>query len=87
MVVAGEEWTRDQVVAFLAQQGHRIEPATWSAYVARGRAPAAKRHVGRTPLWDPQAVRDWFGARRGKGWRANDETAPSPPPPPERERR
>lgn len=48
--------TRDQVLAYLAQQGREIRPGTWSAYVARSQAPAPARRIERTPLWDPQDI-------------------------------
>jgi hypothetical protein len=51
----GSGWagmTRDQVLAYLAGNGRAIQPGTWSAYVARGQAPAPARKVGRTPLWE-----------------------------------
>lgn len=47
-----------------------ITPDTWSSYVARGQAPAASRHVGRTPLWDEAEVRHWVENRPGPGSRA-----------------
>jgi hypothetical protein len=62
-------WTRDDVVAYLADVGAPLAADTWSGYVARGQAPAPGRHLGRTPLWDPAEVRAWQAARRGRGWR------------------
>lgn len=46
-----------------------IAPATWRSYVARGHAPAPKRRVGATPVWDPQAVKGW--TRPGRGARTD----------------
>lgn len=46
-----------------------VEANTWSGYVARGQAPAAVRHVGRTPLWDEDQVREWAKNRPGPGSR------------------
>ena len=43
-------WTRDDVVAYLADVGAPLAADTWSGYVARGQAPAPGRHLGRTPL-------------------------------------
>lgn len=54
-----EEWTTDQVLAWLAEQGRTITPATWYSYVSRGQAPAPVRHIGRTPVWSPEAVRQF----------------------------
>lgn len=42
---------------------------TFSAYVSRGQAPGPSRHVGRTPLWDEEAVRVWARHRPGRGSR------------------
>lgn len=61
-----QEWTRAEVVAWLAEQGRPIEPGTWSSYVTRGRAPQP-RHVGRTPLWAPGQVRAWHASSPGQG--------------------
>ncbi|MEG8281313.1 hypothetical protein [Streptomyces sp. AHA2] len=33
------------------------EPKTWSAYVARGQAPAPEDHAGREPVWHLSTVR------------------------------
>jgi len=65
------EWTREQVLAYLAEAGMPVAADTWSGYVSRGQAPAPARRVGRTPLWDPAEVRAWQAARRGRGWRAS----------------
>src|SRR5436309_2298959 len=48
-------WDIDQVRAYLASQGRPITSSTWTAYVARGQAPAAERRFGRTPVWAPEA--------------------------------
>ncbi|MEO3856267.1 hypothetical protein [Acrocarpospora sp. B8E8] len=55
--------TRDQVLAWLAARGRKVGPSTWSSYTARGQAPKP-RYVGRTPLWDPEALEEWL-TRRG----------------------
>lgn len=47
-----------------------VKPQTWSGYVARGQAPAPRRHVGRTPLWDAAEVRAWLESRPGRGSRS-----------------
>jgi hypothetical protein len=65
-----EWWTSDQVIAYLAGTGKQISESTWRSYVARGQAPAAGRHIRRTPQWAAAAVRDWDDNRRGQGWRA-----------------
>lgn len=46
-----------------------VAPDTWSAYVARDQAPKPARHVGRTPLWDEDEVRQWASKRPGSGSR------------------
>jgi len=65
-----EEWTTADVVAYLATKGRKVTAATWYSYVSRGQAPAPKRHVGRTPVWDPEDVREYDRAavrpRRGR---------------------
>jgi hypothetical protein len=63
-----EEWTADRCAT---QWG--ILPRTWHSYVARGQAPKPARHVGRTPLWDADAVRDW--PRPGRGARTDLPTS------------
>ena len=42
---------------------------TWRSYVSRGNAGAPKpvRHVGRTPLWNADEVRQWHAQRPGRG--------------------
>lgn len=62
-----QEWTVADVVAYLAERDAPISPATWRSYVARGLAPEPARRVGRTPVWDPAAVRGWQDARPGRG--------------------
>ncbi|WP_139738376.1 helix-turn-helix transcriptional regulator [Actinomyces wuliandei] len=49
-----------------------VATSTWRAYAARGQAPAPVRHVGRTPLWDPDQVRAWAATRPGRGRRRPD---------------
>jgi hypothetical protein len=58
-----DRWTTDEVIDYLAEQGRPMEPRTWRAYAARGRAPAPT-YVGRTPTWDPEDVRQWHATRR-----------------------
>lgn len=48
------------VLAYLAQHGRTITPATWRSYVGRGQAPAPVRHVGRTPLWRIADIDAWL---------------------------
>lgn len=48
-----------------------VTPSTWSAYVARDQAPSPTKHVGRTPLWDADEVRDWNANRLGRGARTD----------------
>lgn len=47
-----------------------VTPDTWSGYVSREQAPAPVRHVGRTPLWDEEAVHTWAATRPGSGSRS-----------------
>jgi len=49
-----------------------VPPDTFSAYVARSQAPAPVDHVGRTPLWDEDAIREWVRTRPGRGSRGTD---------------
>jgi hypothetical protein len=60
---AAEEWTADQVRAWLATQGRPVGASTWSAYVTRRQAPRPVRHVSRTPLWSAADVRAWHAQR------------------------
>ena len=64
------QWTTDQVLQWLADQGRPVARDTWTGYVSRGQAPAPTHRVGRTPVWDPDQIRAWHNARRGQGWRA-----------------
>lgn len=48
--------TRDQVLERLEAAGRKIQPGTWSSYVARGQAPQPARRLNRTPLWDPADI-------------------------------
>lgn len=48
-----------------------IAPSTWRAYVARGQAPAPRRHVGSTPQWDYDLVQRWVDSRPGPGARTD----------------
>ena len=52
----------------------RVTRDTFSAYVARGRAPRPVRHIGRTPLWDEDEVRAWMTTRPGRGRHASSRT-------------
>jgi predicted DNA-binding transcriptional regulator AlpA len=58
------ELTRDE-----AARRAGVRPDTWSAYVTRGQAPAPRRHLGRTPLWDSGEVDRWLERRPGHGGR------------------
>lgn len=67
-----DEWTVGQCAEHWG-----IKPATWRSYVTRGHAPGPAKHVGATPVWDPQAVKDWV--RPGRGARtdkADQEATP-----------
>lgn len=63
--------TVEQVVAYLKRQGRRINPSTWTGYVAREQAPQPATYVGRTPLWDPDEIVEWEKARPGPGARTD----------------
>ena len=54
-----------------------ISAATWQSYVSRGQAPAPDKTYARTPLWRPDAVREWHSQRPGRGWRAGAKGSPS----------
>ena len=56
-----QEWTAQQCAD---EWGVKLK--TWHSYVARSQAPPAKRHVGRTPLWDPETVRHYVRTGQGK---------------------
>ena len=60
----GRQITRDEAAAIAG-----VTANTFSGYVARGQAPAAVRHVGRTPLWDEAKVIEWVANRPGRGAR------------------
>jgi hypothetical protein len=66
-----EEWTVAECAAHW-----NIEPSTWRSCVARNQAPKPKRHVGRTPVWDPEEVRGW--PRPGQGARTDLKEASVP---------
>ncbi len=68
-------WAVDDVRAYLASTGRPITASTWTAFVARGQAPAAARRFGRTPVWTPATVKTWDSTRRGHGWRAGERGA------------
>lgn len=59
-----EEWTADQCA-----KAWGVRSRTWHGYVARDQAPKPARHVGRTPVWDPDAVRTY--PRPGRGTRTD----------------
>lgn len=67
------ELTADQVVATISrfQPGTTMTARTWRSYVSRGRAPEPVRHVGRTPLWNPDDVLAWLHNRPGQGARTD----------------
>lgn len=66
--MTAEEWTVDRCAECWG-----VAASTWRGYVARGQAPAPKRRVGRTPVWDAAEVRAW--TRPGRGART-DLTTP-----------
>ncbi|MFY1599537.1 hypothetical protein [Micromonospora sp. WMMD737] len=68
------EWTTEQVLAYLAEQGRPVTAKTWSGYVSRGQAPAPARHISRTPVWDSATIRSWHTGRRGQSWRAGQQS-------------
>lgn len=61
---ADNEWTADQCAEHLG-----IQRDTWTSYVYRkakgNAAPDPIRYIGRTPLWDAAAVRE-FGLNRSR---------------------
>ena len=63
------ELTVAQVIASLEHRGMSIKAPTWRAYVSRGQAPKPARRVGRTPLWDADAIARW--ERPGQGARTD----------------
>jgi hypothetical protein len=68
-----EEWTTDQVLAFLAERGRKITPATWYAYVSRKQAPAPTRRIGRTPVWSPESIGQYLRTSQGTAGRPRKE--------------
>ena len=62
-------WTTDDVLTYLESVGAPIGRATWGSYVSRGQAPSPDRLFGRSPVWRPDAVRQWQAARPRKGSR------------------
>lgn len=38
-------------------------PVTFRSYSNRGQAPKPVRHVGRTPVWDEEEVKEWIKSR------------------------
>lgn len=60
-------WTTEDVLTFLRFVGVPISRSTWSAYVARGQAPAPDRVFGRSSAWKPDAVRHWQAERPRRG--------------------
>lgn len=63
----GREITSDEAAELAG-----ITRMTFSSYVAREQAPAPVRHVGRTPLWDEDEVKNWKASRPGRGDRNTD---------------
>jgi predicted DNA-binding transcriptional regulator AlpA len=62
-----EEWTAQEAADYVG-----VQLRTWHAYTSRGQVPAPVRHVGRTPVWDAAAVREWKENRPGRGgWAAS----------------
>lgn len=56
------ELTVKHVLAYLAENGRKITPATWRSYVGRGQAPAPSKWVGRTPVWLLEDIEKWVNA-------------------------
>lgn len=63
----GRELTRDEAAALAG-----VRPDTFSGYVSRGQAPAPKRRVSRTPVWDASEIEEWVKQRPGRGARSTD---------------
>lgn len=59
-----DEWTAAQCA-----DEWGIKVRTWHGYVARNQAPKPARHVGRTPVWDAEAVKTY--PRPGRGARTD----------------
>ncbi len=61
---ADEEWTAEKCAEYVG-----VQPVTWRSYSYRptreNPAPAPVRHIGRTPLWSANAVREWKAKRPG----------------------
>lgn len=51
-----------------------VAPSTFSAYVSRGQAPRPVDHVGSTPRWDAEEVREWARTRPGRVGRPRGST-------------
>jgi hypothetical protein len=47
-----------------------VTPATITAYLSRGRMPAAVTRLGGTPLWSRPIIRQWLAGRPGQGRRS-----------------
>ncbi|WP_037162414.1 hypothetical protein [Rhodococcoides fascians] len=60
--MADTEWTAEECAEYL-----HIKLRTWHAYVKRpgktNPAPQPLRHIGRTPIWDAQAVHEYAANR------------------------
>ncbi|WP_032380939.1 hypothetical protein [Rhodococcoides fascians] len=60
--MADNEWTAEDCAEFIS-----VQLRTWHGYVLRpsktNPAPQPIRHVGRTPIWDEKAVREWAANR------------------------
>jgi hypothetical protein len=60
-------WTTPDVLRYLEAVGAPIQRGTWSAYLARGQAPAPERRIGNYPLWRPATIKAWQASRQGPG--------------------
>lgn len=67
------ELTAEQVVGTIVRfaPGTQMTARSWRSLVSRARAPRPVRHVGRTPLWDPDEVLAWLKDRPGQGARTD----------------
>lgn len=63
----GQEITTDEAASLVG-----VTRKTFSGYVARGQAPKPVRHVGRTPVWEEQEIKDWLANRPGRGSRETE---------------
>lgn len=57
----GVAWS---ITAVLDHTG--LSQSSFTAYVARGQAPAPTHNVERTRLWDAKEIKAWWATRPGK---------------------